>query len=66
MAAPTSLIPVKVRYPGMPSSRFWEFEDARVDLGAVQVEAGDLARLLLLEFSLAYGNDLVSLSRSTS
>jgi hypothetical protein len=57
VAAPTSLIPVKVRYPGMPSSRFWEFEDARVDLGAVQVEAGDLARLLLLEFSLAYGND---------
>jgi hypothetical protein len=53
----TSLIPGRVRYPGMPSSRFWEFEDARVDLGAVQVDAGDLARLLLLEFSLAYGND---------
>ena len=35
----------------MPSSRFWEFEDAR-GLGAVQVERDDLARLLLLEFVL--------------
>ena len=56
--SPTAtLIPARVRYPGMPSSRFWEFEDARVDLGAVSVEAGDLARLLLLEFALVYGND---------
>jgi hypothetical protein len=53
----TTLIPAPVRYPGMPSSRFWEFEDARVDLGAVEAEPGDLARLLLLEFSLVYGND---------
>jgi hypothetical protein len=52
-----TMIPTRVRYPGMPSSRFWEFEDARVDLGAVQVDAGDLARLLLVEFSLVYGND---------
>ena len=51
------LVPARVRYPGMPSSRFWEFEDARVDLGAVEVQPGDIARLLLLEFSLAYGND---------
>ena len=51
------VIPAAVRYPGMPSSRFWEFEDARVDLGAVDVQPGDVARLLLLEFSLAYGND---------
>ena len=54
---PAALIPTKVHYPGMPSSRFWEFEDARVDLGGVNVEAGDIARLLLLEFSLVYGND---------
>jgi hypothetical protein len=51
------MIPAAVRYPGMPSSRFWEFEDARVDLGAVEVQPGDVVRLLLLEFSLAYGND---------
>jgi hypothetical protein len=53
----TTMIPAAVRYPGMPSSRFWEFEDARVDLGAVEVVPGDLGRLLLLEFSLVYGND---------
>jgi hypothetical protein len=51
------MIPAAVRYPGMPSSRFWEFEDARVDLGAVEVQPGDVVRLVLLEFSLAYGND---------
>ena len=51
------LVPARVRYPGMPSSRFWEFEDARVDLGAVEVEPADLARLLLIEFALVYGTD---------
>jgi hypothetical protein len=50
-------IPVPVSFPGMPAPRWWEFEDARVDLGAVQVGPQDLVHLLLLEFALVYGND---------
>jgi hypothetical protein len=33
-------IPAPVSYRGMPAARFWEFEDARVDFGAVD-DAGD-------------------------
>lgn len=52
-----SAIPVPVSFPGMPSPRWWEFEDARVDLGSVQAGPQDLAQLLLLEFALVYHND---------
>lgn len=50
-------IPSPVSYPGMPSSRWWEFEDARIDFGAVPADCEDLAKMLMLEFALTYGND---------
>ena len=50
-------IPAPVAYRGMPASRFWEFEDARVDFGAVDAAPQDLARMLLVEFAITYGND---------
>lgn len=50
-------IPVPVTFPGMPVTRFWEFEDAKVNLASVDAERTDLARLLFLEFALAFGND---------
>jgi hypothetical protein len=46
-----------LRYAGMPADRLWEMEDARVNLGVVEAEPWDLARLLLAEFALTYGND---------
>jgi hypothetical protein len=52
-----SAIPVPVTFRGMPASRWWEFEDARVDFGAVTATAQQLVRLLLVEFALVYGND---------
>jgi len=53
----TTAIPAPVSYPGMPAERFWQFEDASVDLGGVDAAPIDLARLLLLEFVTVYGND---------
>jgi hypothetical protein len=41
----------------MPAARFWEFEDAQVDFGSVDAGPTDLARMLLVEFAIAYGND---------
>src|SRR5262249_37828702 len=35
----------------------WEFEDARVDFGAVDTLPGDAAALVLLQFAITYGND---------
>ena len=50
-------IPAPVGYKGMPAPRFWQFEDARVDFGSVDAGPEDLARMLLVEFAISYGND---------
>jgi hypothetical protein len=52
-----ALLASPLRYPGMPADRLWEMEDAQVNLGAVEAEPWDLARLLVAEFALTYGND---------
>lgn len=53
----TTALPGRVRYRGMPTSRWWEFEDARVDYGAIETGPEDLARLLFIELAITYGND---------
>ena len=52
-----SVIPAPVSYRGMPAARFWEFEDARLDVGLIQVGPTDLPQLLLIEYASVYGND---------
>jgi hypothetical protein len=49
--------PTPVRFGGMPSPRYWEFEDARFDFGNVDAAGHDLGRLLLLQFVAMFGND---------
>jgi hypothetical protein len=44
-------------YAGMPADRLWQFEDSAVNLGGLESEPHDLARLLLVEYALSYGND---------
>lgn len=60
-AAPRAItrttMPAGVTYRGMPAQRWWEFEDAQVDFGAVDTRPEDLARMLLIEFATSYGND---------
>ncbi|GAT68901.1 hypothetical protein PS9374_04566 [Planomonospora sphaerica] len=50
-------LPTPVVYRGMPSPRFWEFEDAAVDFGALTAAREELTKLLLIEFATVYGND---------
>jgi len=50
-------MPAMARYPGMPADRYWEFEDGRLNFGAMGAAKSDLARLALLEYALVYGND---------
>jgi hypothetical protein len=50
-------IPAPVMFPGMPASRWWEFENASVDLSTLEAGPEDPIRLLLVEFALIYGND---------
>ncbi|MCX5358388.1 FUSC family protein [Streptomyces sp. NBC_00124] len=50
-------LPSTIRYGGLPADRFWEMEDARVDLGAADVSTLDTGRLLLISFATVFGND---------
>jgi hypothetical protein len=53
----STTIPAPISYRGMPAARFWEFEDAQVDFGSIKAGPEDLARMLLVEFAISYGND---------
>jgi hypothetical protein len=52
-----TVIPAPVTFRGAPALRFWEFEDAQVDFGSINAGPEDLARMLLVEFAVSYGND---------
>lgn len=52
-----AVVPTPVTFPGMPRSRFWEIEPRTIDLAAVDTSADDLIGMLLVEFSVAYGDD---------
>jgi hypothetical protein len=57
VVGPLAVVPTAVTFPGMPASRLWEFEDARVDFGGVEANPEDLGRMLVTEFALVYGAD---------
>ena len=53
----TSLIPGHVRFRGMPSPRWWDFESSATDFGALLTDTRDLAKLLFADFLLVHGDD---------
>lgn len=52
-----TLMPSQVSFPGMPASRWWEFEEGNTDLSQITADGAALSRLLLVEFAAQYGND---------
>jgi hypothetical protein len=52
-----TFMPSPLTFPGMPSARWWEFEDSTIDLSNIQANKTDLGLLILSEFSLKYSND---------
>jgi hypothetical protein len=52
-----SVIPTPAEFAGMPNPRWWQFEDGNVDLGNISADATDLAKVLVAEFALLYGNN---------
>ena len=52
-----TMLATPLRYPGMPADRYWQLEDAAVDLGAIEAQSNDLARLCLAEFAMTSGDD---------
>ena len=51
------IVPTRVSFRGMPTPRWWEEEDASIDLGGIDAHPADLSRMALLHFTLVYGND---------
>lgn len=52
-----AMIPAEARYMGMPESRWWAFEDGRVNLGMAASNSNETAQLLFGEFSILFSND---------
>ena len=52
-----SLLPIQVRFRGMPNARWWDFENASIDLGRLTPDRRDLAKLVVMDFMLVHGND---------
>jgi hypothetical protein len=52
-----SALPGTVRFRGMPNARWWDFELAGTDFGAIVPDSRDLAKLVVMDFMLVHGND---------
>jgi hypothetical protein len=55
-----NFLPNHVVFRGMPDPRWWNFEDAVTDFGQLDADHVDLAKLLVMEFALVFGNDWFS------
>jgi hypothetical protein len=49
--------PVRVTFAGQPKARWWEFEDAAVSFGALDVAKTDLAKTIFISFALQAADD---------
>jgi hypothetical protein len=52
-----TFIPTSVVFDGMPSTRWWQFEDRRTNFGQMSPDTTDIGKLLLMEFALVFAND---------
>lgn len=52
-----TVIPVEAKFAGAPNSRWWQFENGGVDLGDINAEATDIAKMVFTEYALLYNND---------
>lgn len=52
--------PNHITFPGVHDPRWWTFEDSVTDFGKLDAQHVDLAKLLVMEFALVFGNDWFS------
>jgi hypothetical protein len=50
-------VPTPLQYPGAPHSRFWEIEDADVDIGGYPPDTAHFATMLLVDLVYSHGDD---------
>jgi hypothetical protein len=52
-----TIIPGNVRFPGMPSPRFWDFESSELSFSDLKLDKRDLVKALCADFMLIHGVD---------
>ena len=52
-----SVLPMHVRFRGMPNPRWWDFETSATDFGNIRPDKRDVAKLIIMDFMLVAGND---------
>ena len=52
-----SFLPVAMHFAGMPSPRYWEMENGKVNFSRLDVQANEVPKLLLAEFIVLFSND---------
>jgi hypothetical protein len=52
-----SLLPIHVRFRGMPNARWWQFEDGTVDFADIRPDLREIAKLIVMDFMLVHSND---------
>lgn len=52
-----TLLPTPVMFDGMPNTRWWAFEEGRVNYSYINPGTQELSKLLFMEFGLIYAND---------
>jgi hypothetical protein len=52
-----TVIPTSARFKGMPAKRWWEMEDAAINLGAAGGEFNEVVKQIVAEFATVYSND---------
>jgi hypothetical protein len=56
-AAASFAFPAQLEYPGAPTSRWWEIEDAAVDIGGYPPDSSHFATTLLIELICSHSDD---------
>jgi len=54
---PVEVHPDRLRYPGAPHPRWWQIEDARVDIGGFPPDRSHFATMLLIDLIVSHSDD---------
>jgi hypothetical protein len=54
---PVSVYPARLQYPGAPLPRWWQIEDAKVDIGGYPPDRSHFATLLLIDLITSHSDD---------
>lgn len=54
---PVSVYPSRLQYPGAPLPRWWQIEDAKVDIGGYPPDRSQFATLLLIDLITSHSDD---------